>query len=78
MRLGGNSRIGGTGTRLLHYGPVARENPGKIREITIIGDNHEGSKKKEKKITGYSKKLSSAIPCNDNIACFCFLSPSNL
>ena len=27
-RLEGNSRIGGTGTRLLLYGPVAWENPG--------------------------------------------------
>ena len=38
-------------------------------KTSIIGDNHEGSKK-ENKITGYSKKkLSSAIPCDDIIAC---------
>ena len=32
-RLEVNSRIGGTGTKLLHYGSVARENPGNIWEI---------------------------------------------
>ena len=36
-RLEGNSRIGGTGSRLLHNGPVARENLGKNREINGTG-----------------------------------------
>ena len=39
-RLEGNSPIGGTGTRLLHYGPVARENPGKSREINGTGRDY--------------------------------------
>ena len=35
----------------------------------IIGDNHEGCKKGKQDNWLFNKKLSSAIPCNDIIAC---------
>ena len=39
-RLEANARIGGTGTRLLLYGPIARENQGKIGEINGTGRDY--------------------------------------
>ena len=41
MRLEANSPIGGTGTRLLLYGPIAQENPGKIWEIEKMCNNND-------------------------------------
>ena len=38
-------------------------------KLTIIGDNNEGSEKIKPYNCFFQNKLSSAIPCNDVIAC---------
>ena len=76
MRLEGYSRIGGTSKRLLHYGPVARENPGKIWEINGTGQDFSlplAKVSRSTKLGDFSWKTSISITNCSYFSCVPFI-----